>query len=681
MAQKDDDLEALINQRMASMASAKAPQDTGDDLESAVNARMQSMASGKPVESDPSAMERFKAGFMERDIKQPSGLDRGDVAEFAGRYGLETLGSTLMTPLGPGGIAAGAAAGKATHEAIRRGIGAFSPESTEMSPAWTVPAKVAGEAALQYTGAKYMPILVKGAIKGLSKAGEFVGKKVLAPIVRGTTGVSKRAYDALISDSKTILENVGFTPDDIATMGQSLQNVISSGKEAIESLGRKTLASRTEQLKKAAQDITENANFIRTKAVEAGQALQSRIGAIKDMAGKEYKSSIDKILGRGSLKYGLDAGATYPYTIDMHKPLMGTIQSIRTKFGYDLPGRVADEAETAIFNKFQNVINNMDSASVDEVYWLQRDLRHAMDLNKGKPISAALGEMRSKVLSVFEDSVPEIAPANKAYRAAMEMSDELAGMGNADVVANQIYQSFKYGGNKRDALLKFAGVDKKSNSLVKTIIENMDEYDSALVKAKDASKLASQMEGISYTYKLGEARNVMEKLAEKDGHIKSFLNSVKDKEEVYNNLGNLLEGDNISKQIVKTMAEGGKKKDALMELARTNPEIGAKISEVQNAIFGSEFSPWFREIPQTGMGRGILFGGGALAATVPALAIGAPLFSPRLVGIGTGAVVRGAKALGGVATGKTTETIGRYAIPGIASSTEELLRKKYEEQR
>jgi len=621
----------------------------------------------------PSMLKRFASGFMGEEIEQPAGLDTGDLYELAGNVGLETIGGALGTPFGPLGIGLGAAGGKALHSGIKGILGKPTPMLQSSREAGL-------EGLTQATGAKYLPIATKAVGQGLSKAGEFVGKKILSPIVRGTTGVSKKAYDALIADSKTILENVGFSADDIAAKGKSLQETISSGKQAIENIGKKTLEGRFEKLQTAATELTDSSNYTRTKAVEAGQALQSRITAIKDMAGKEYKSAIDKILGNKSLKYGLDPGAAYPYSVDMHKPLMNTIQSVRTKFGYDLPGRVADESETALFNKFQNVINNMDSASVDEVYWLQRDLRHAMDLNKGKPISAALGEMRSKVLSVLEESVPEIGPANQAYRGAMEMADELSGLESADVVANQIHQAFKYGGNKRDALLKFSGVDKEADSLVKTIVSNMDDYEAGILKAKEAGKLASQIEGLSTTYKLGEAQNGMAKLAEKDGAIKSFLNSVKDKEELYGNLGNLMEGDNISKQIVSVMAQGGKKKDSLMELARTNPEIGAKISEIQNAIFGSEFSPWFREIPQTGMGRGILFGGGALATTAPQAFAAAPLFSPRLMGMATGGVVRGAKALESAATSKTAETIGEYSRPMVVSSTEELMRKYMEKR-
>ena len=623
---------------------------------------------------DPSMWERLSSGFMGKEIAQPKGFDIGDVYEGIGSVGLETLGGTLGTPFGPAGIGLGAATGSALHSGIKN---ILNPE-TATTPLQTA-TRAGAEGLLQGTGAKYTPVAIELAGRGLRATGKFLGKRIAAPILRGTTAVSKNAFNALIKDSKTILENVGMTADDIATKGQDLQSMISSGKAGIETSSKKILAKRQEDLSNATQKISEHADYLKSKAVEYGQELQSKIGLIREKAGAEYRSAINKILGDKSLKYGLDPGAAYPYRVDMHEPLMDTIKTTREKVGYNLPGRVSDDTETAIFNKFQNVINNMDNASVDEVYWLQRDLRHAMDLNKGKPISSALGSLRSKVLTVLEEKVPEIAPANKGYRAAMEMSDELSAMETADVLSNQVYQAFKYGGNKRDALLEFGGVDKEANSAIEKIIKTMDDYHSLQAKGKEIGNIASKIGDLAATYKLGESKNVMLKLAEKDPTIKSFLVNSGKQEEIYKNLGNLMEGDNISKQIIKVMSEGGNKKDSLMELARTNPEIGVKISEIQNAIFGSEFSPWFREIPQTGMGKGILLGTGAALAKAPLLLPIAPLFSPRLVGLGTRAAIKGSENIGKALT--TLEKAGRYSIPTAISSTEQLMRKHYEAQK
>lgn len=125
---------------------------------------------------NPSMLERFSAGFMGKDIPQPKGLDRGDIAQFAGSSGLETLGGTIMAPGGPAAIALGAGAGKALHEGIRKTIGAFNPGSTDMGSDFQTIKDVGQEAALQGLGAKYIPGAVNMIGKGLSKTASFVGE-------------------------------------------------------------------------------------------------------------------------------------------------------------------------------------------------------------------------------------------------------------------------------------------------------------------------------------------------------------------------------------------------------------------------------------------------------------------------------------------------------------------------
>lgn len=649
----------------------------------------------EPLKPDPSMFQRFKAGFMERDIPQPKGFERGDIAEFAGRSGLETIGGTIggilgagaggvATPIAPAttawGMGIGAAAGKAAHEGIRRGVGAFMPGSTEMEGGGTqVAGRVLGEGVMQGLGGRYLPPVVKGVGKGIAATARGVGRG-LGSLARGTSSVSKTAFEGLIDNTKDVLKYMGKVSDeDIVRKGQAIQGILGEGKEAIETEGRSILSKRHEELINAGKEISEQAEFLKIKAVEAGQALQGRIAEIPKKTGREYKAAIDKILGEKSLKYGLPPGAAYPYQIDVQKPLMNTIKTVREEFGYGLPGRIGDKSEMSLFQEFQNRIAEMGKASVDEVYYLQKDLTHQIKLNMGKPIAAALRQLKNKVMSVLDESVPEIRPANIGYKTGMELSDELSGMGSADILADQIHKAFKYGGNKKDALMKFIGSDPESEKIVKTIVSNMDERLNLLEKGKDVAQLSTKIGDLSIIYKLGEAKNMMGKLAEKDPAVKSLLNNVKSKEVIYSRIGNIIEGDNISKQILKTMTEGGNKKDALLDLARENPELGEKLIDIQAAIFGKEFSPWFRELPQTGMGKGILGGlAGAGTFFAPGLVAGSvPLFSPRTVGLATAGLMKSAGAIRQAAGSRPVQGAIQYSTPAIMANRSEQLRRRY----
>lgn len=185
------------------------------------------------IAPNPSMIDRFSAGFMGKDIPQPKGFDKGDIAQFAGSSGLETIGGTIMTPGGPGAIALGAGAGKALHEGIRKGIGAFSPGSTDMGSGFQTVKDVGQEALLQGLGAKYLPGGVKAIGKGLSKSVSFVGE--------GSGKLAGRTINSLIKPKMVDFvygKNPGKAVADEGIVALSLEDLVPKISAKLQEVGK-----------------------------------------------------------------------------------------------------------------------------------------------------------------------------------------------------------------------------------------------------------------------------------------------------------------------------------------------------------------------------------------------------------------------------------------------------------
>lgn len=384
--------------------------------------------------ANPSLWQRFKAGFMEKDIAQPQGFEKGDVAEFAGRHGLETLGGTIMSPFGPAGIGAGAAAGKATHEAIRRGIGAFNPDSTDMSgDLGTVTGKVAGEGLTQAAGAKVLPYATK--IVGGTLTG--IGKHVVAPILRTTAGVSKVAMDTLIESPSKVLRYIGKSPEEIAAYGKAFQDAI------IQNVKR---------------------------------------------AGELYDSIIKNQV-RTAPKY------TQDFKSELFEVMNDTIGETRQEFGYGLVNRVADPREAKLFNAVaDNIAQRMRRPDAEGLYFLQRDLTNIIQKNEGNPIAAAMGQVKTKLMDYLGRKIPEIGEANSIYRSAKTLEEELRGVINAENPTAMIKNALSKFTTKGDAISGSLSTLERGISKKVATPEVMD----IMSKADSIAGARKALEGVVY---------------------------------------------------------------------------------------------------------------------------------------------------------------------------------------
>lgn len=639
----------------------------------------------------PTLRQRFQAGITEKPIDQPKGFELGDIAEFAGQALPTAIGATAGTFIaGPGpGTAVGAAGGRAWQKVGVQAVGAvkpgFAPQQSPLNVvgdvALTGVMQGAGDIAAPYVGAglRWTGTKVAQATPQLIKdIPKYIGTGIKKS-VSGLSTVSTEAIDAAINKGEQILKYVGLSADELADKGQDIQALIKQGKGAMGEFTRELLGKRYDALKSAGESIGQHLEFMRAGMVARGQQLQAIIPTIKERAGAEYQKIIRGVLSTKG-KYKLDPGAAYPFTLDFKKGLMNTIKQVRDDFGYGNPTRTPDPVGQDIFQIFANRIGSLGKASIDDAFYLQKDLGNAIWRNRGTESAAALRTLRDGVFKVL-DGVPEFKQANTTYRAGMELLEDLGGMESADDLSKMVLQAFKTGGNKRDALLRFGAADPNANKIIKGLVDASDNYAKIEAKGQTISKMAQGIEKLKDTYSLGDAKKAMIGMAQRDPVIANILKINKDAEQVYSRLSALMNTDRVYSRIMNIMSKGGNQKDAIAALSKSIPNLSAKVAELQDAIMGQEFKPLFRAFPQTGMGIGLFGGLGVAAAKFPLGLVAAPLLSPRLVGLGakaTGQAIRGVQR---AAQAPLTKAVGKgiqetiRPLPGTVAY--EIFRRKY----
>lgn len=236
------------------------------------------------------------------------------------------------------------------------------------------------------------------------------------------------------------------------------------------------------------------------KAKEAAAQHAKDFGTLIDRqaekAGELYREILVKTIG-DTKRY------------DLSRELRGAIEAVRKDFGYDilppkpmtghgipvdpalaprkilgptgdvvstvkpdLPDvgskieRVSHPDEVASFNEFAALAGRSKDVSAEQVYYFQRDLSNAIKRNAGKPIAAALAQLKKSVMPLL----PTMGGANVIYRGAMELSEELSRVVNADDKARAINSAFRNKGETRDAILSLISKDKAAKASVDGVL-------------------------------------------------------------------------------------------------------------------------------------------------------------------------------------------------------------------
>lgn len=370
------------------------------------------------VEQDPSLLEKFKAGFMGKPVQN------GGMAEAAGKYGLEFAGGVAGSFASPVvGTGVGAGIGSAAHSIGKKLAGA------EVSPV------AAGKDALIETGTNMLGgaagkyVLGPVAKFGIAKTGDaatWVGKNLMAPPMRAIAGVSREAMEQIIDQPGKVMKFIGEAPG-------ALQGYAEAFVESISTNATKA----------------DNAYW---KLINDTIHTNKKYGQFKvDLMNGELSKNISPGLKR-LLK---TAGATTDPTIS------DITAGVYKEFGFGRMGRINDDAETKLFNKFATALPKLENATLEEVYYFQKDLTKAIAKNTDAygnkaPVAVALSYLKEGVMDHLADRVPEISKANKLYARSMDLTDRLSKVLRADNPARVMMAAIKGKTNTGKALIDAA---------------------------------------------------------------------------------------------------------------------------------------------------------------------------------------------------------------------------------
>ena len=204
-------------------------------------------------------------------------------------------------------------------------------------------------------------------------------------------------------------------------------------------------------------------------AMGAAKKFQNSISAYVDAAGKQYKKLIEAELAK-----------TPTLRIDLQQALKGTIDAIREDFGYPVASgtkkaaeiakgtieRIVHPDEVAAFNEFTSLADKLTNATPQQVYFFQKDINAAIRRNYGKPVAAALAQLRDETMQTLDNVLPNISKANAIYRKAMEFETDLKGLSSADNPLTKLVMAARKGTNLQDVVDTFRAASPEAGGLV-----------------------------------------------------------------------------------------------------------------------------------------------------------------------------------------------------------------------
>lgn len=364
------------------------------------------------VDADPSLLEKFKAGFMGTEVKD------GGIAEIAGKYGLEFVGGlagSLASPVAGTGLGAGI--GKTVHN-VGKQLAGGEVEHPVLEPMI--------ETGTNMLGAKVLPPVAKAGIEAASKGAGWIGKNLLAPPVRAIAGVSKEAMDQLIEAPGKVLKYVGEAPDALHGYAEAFVDAIHA-------------------------NATKAGNAY-WKLINDTVRTNKKYGQFKvDLFNGELSNNISSGLKRMLKSAGVEGT---PQVSDI-------VKGVYHEFGFGRAGRINDEAETKLFNMFATALPKLENASLEAVYYFQKDLTKAIAKNTDafgnkSPVGVALSYLKEGVIDHISGRVPEMAKANKLYAISMDLTERLGKVLRADNPARVMVAALKGKTNTGKAIAEAA---------------------------------------------------------------------------------------------------------------------------------------------------------------------------------------------------------------------------------
>lgn len=241
-------------------------------------------------------------------------------------------------------------------------------------------------------------------------------------------------------------------------------------------------------------------------AANAGKLVKSHIDAYAEKAGEAYRNGIEKIVGSAPelsnvrINLANESKAVDAVRKEFGFPETKAIGSTSSPVSYagepvavpaaeqtsPVIARVGKSApEKKLFNEFATQFKN--GLTPEQAYYLQKDLSYSIRANSDKPIAAALGKLKKIAVNAFDASVEgtPLSTINKNYRAAMELSEDLSKISNADNAASAINSAFKNRSSTRDAINQISSISPE-------IQQSLDELFAATA-GKQAAHWTAQL--------------------------------------------------------------------------------------------------------------------------------------------------------------------------------------------
>jgi len=326
-----------------------------------------------------------------------------------------------------------------------------------------------GRAALPIAATATLPLGAGAAGLGaVARYGPAIGRAALGGAAGGAvrqTGVSLQSAFSGQGGPTTgeVLGNVGLSaaeqglgqagafaiPPAAAAVGRGLVN-----NPVARALGGYTKEAASRLMARAEDVVSKLGNSdaipesIRGAATSFKAALQENL----ELAGEKYRHLVNGALERSR------ASNQIVDLSDLNRAAREVDEAVN----------ITSKEGNEVFAGFANRINEMANrgrdtisgggALGDEVYRLQRDLNFAIRENRTNSVlSMKLGRLKDSVNDVLQKNLPEIREANKIYRAANEISDDLDRITGADDTSRAILNKMRAtGSDTRQAILDAA---------------------------------------------------------------------------------------------------------------------------------------------------------------------------------------------------------------------------------
>lgn len=324
---------------------------------------------------------------------KPTGVGGSLVRSAPGTAGA-LIGGMLGAPAGPLGVVGGSALGGFVGEIGRQNavqIGEMA-RGEDVTPARAAIGRAATEGISQGAGAG-VGLAAGPVLKAVGRTA------VNNPVARAVGGYSKEAAERLMSHADDVVKSMGTTDE----------------------MGGKTF--------------------------EAAKGFKAALRENVELAGEKYRAIINQVIGDNA-KYGTG------FKLNLQNGVADDAAKVLKESGYGQPGRLADKADAEKFMGFWRRVNSMNSASADDVYWLQRDLNNALGESNSPTLNRHLGKIKESLGKYLEKTVPEIGEANKIYSEALTLADDLGRIDGADDASKAILSRYRaHGSDTRQSIL------------------------------------------------------------------------------------------------------------------------------------------------------------------------------------------------------------------------------------